>query len=168
MSAVTTVFGDEIFTATDLNRRAGHVLDEARNRPVTITRNDEAFALLNRKDASRMAEAASKARLMVDLVTAISTYGLANAQIPTGHSFEWLNAFDIDELRTLLNEVHASFRRAADGEIAWDDFDAVVHEWHESAIAIRSDALAAAFSGPSEEVRLTQPSLTATDCNINA
>jgi len=166
--ASTTVFGDEIFTATDLNRRAGHVLDEARNRPVTITRNDEAFALLNRKEASRMVEAASNARLMVDLVTAISAYGLAGAQIPIGHTFEWLNAFDTDELRTLLAEVNVSFRRAADGEISWDGFETVLHEWHESAIAIRSNVLAAAFSEPGEEVQLTQPTLTATDRGIDA
>jgi len=167
MSAPTAVFGDEIFTATDLNRRAGHVLDEATNRPVTITRNDESFALLNRKDASRMVEAASNAKRMVDLVMAISTYRLAHAQIPIGHAFEWLNAFDIDEIRTLLAEAHASFRRAADAEISWDDFEAVLHEWHESAIAIRSDALAAAFSAPSEEVRLTQPSLTSAGCSTD-
>src|ERR1039457_6548410 len=123
MSAPTTVFGDEIFTATDLNRRAGHVLDEAANRPVTITRNDESFALLNRKDASRMVEAASNAKRIVDLVTAISTYGLAHAQIPIEHAFEWLNAFDIDEIRTFLAEAHSAFRRAADAEISWDDFE---------------------------------------------
>jgi hypothetical protein len=160
MSAPTTVFGDEIFTATDLNRRAGYVLDEARNRPVTITRNDEAFALLERSVASRMVAAAANAKLMVDLVTAISTYGLANAQIPIGHTFEWLNAFDIDELRTLQAEVHESFRRAADAEVSWDSFEAVLHEWHESAIAIRSDALKAAFSARSQETPLTQVSLT--------
>jgi hypothetical protein len=168
MSAPTAVFSDEIFTATDLNRRAGHVLDEASNRPVTITRNDEAFALLNRKDASRMVEATSNARLMVDLVTAISTYPLANAQIPIGHAFEWLNAFDTDELRTLLTEMHLSFRHTADAETSLDDFRALLSEWHESALAFRSDALAAAFSEPSEEVQLTQPTLTAPDCSMNA
>ena len=141
MPTPTTPFGDEIFTLTDLDRRAGHVLDEAGNRPVTITRNDEAFVLLNRRDASRIVEAASNARLMVDLVTAISTYSLAGAQIPAGHACEWLNAFDIDELRTLLAEVHGSFCRAADAEISWDDFEALLHEWHESALAIRSVAL---------------------------
>jgi len=109
-----------------------------------------------------MVEAASNAKLMVDLVTAISTYSLAGQQIPVGHVFEWLNAFDIDELKTLLAEVHLSFRRAGDGEISWDDFEAVLHEWHESAIAARSNTLAAAFSAPSEEIQLTQPTLTAT------
>jgi hypothetical protein len=158
-----TVFGDEIFTATDLNRRAGHVLDEATNRPVTITRNDEAFALLKRSEASRMVEAASNAKLMVALVTAISTLSLANAPVSIGHTLEWLKAFDIDELKTLQTEVHTAFCRAADGEISWDDFEAVLHEWHESAIAIRSDALAAAFSARSEEVPLTRPAVTASD-----
>jgi hypothetical protein len=87
--------------------------------------------------------------------------------IPIEHAFEWLNAFDIDEIRTFLAEAHAAFRRAADAEISWDDFEAVLHEWHESAKAIRSDALAAAFSAPSEEVPLTQPSLTATGCSTD-
>ena len=161
----TTVFGDEIFTATDLNRRAGHVLDEAMNRPVTITRNDESFALLKRKDASRMVEAASNGRRMVDLLTTISTYSLANAQIPIGHVFEWLNAFDASELGCFQAEVHKSFLRAADGETSWDNFEAVIHEWHESAIAIRSDRLAAAFSEPGEEDLLTPPALTPAGCD---
>ena len=161
MGTPTTIFGDEIFTATDLNRRAGHVLDEARNRPVTITRNDEAFALLPRKDASRLVEAASNARHMVDLVTAISAYRQAGESVPVGHAFEWLDAFDGDECRDLLAEAYGAFCRAADGEISWDDFGAVLHEWQESAIALRSEALAAAFSAPTDEVALTQPTITA-------
>jgi len=148
MGTPTTIFGDEIFTAADLNRRADHVLDEARNRPVTITRNDEAFALLPRKDAARLVEAASNARHMVDLVTAISAYRQAGEEIPVGHAFEWLNAFDGDELRDLQAEVYGAFRRAGDAEISWDDFEAVLHEWQDSAIALRSEALAAAFAAP--------------------
>lgn len=161
MSATTAIFQDEIFTATDLNRRAGHVLDEATNRPVTITRNEESFALLKRSEAARMVEAASNARLMVDLVTVISAYSQANSRIPIGHIFEWLNAFDIDERKSLGTEMYECFCRAADGEMAWDTFESVLHEWRESAIAIRSDAHAAAFSAPGEEVPLTQPGTVA-------
>lgn len=165
MASPTTIFGDEIFTATDLNRRAGHVLDEAKNRPVTITRNDEAFALLPRKDASRMVEAASNARQMVDLVTAISQYKQAGKDVPAGHAFEWLNAFDMAELGDLFAEAYQAFHHASDGAISWDDFEAVLHEWHESAIAVRSEALATAFSAPNGEVPLTQPAMTA-DCSV--
>jgi hypothetical protein len=150
------VFTDEIFTATDLNRRAGQVLDEAKRRPVTITRNDEAFALLLRKDASHLMETVFHGGHMVDLLTAISNYRRAGNDIQPGHSFEWLNAFDVDDLDTLQAEAYAAFREArASG--SWDDFDAVLHEWQESAVAVRSEALAAAFAAPAEEVPLTPP-----------
>jgi hypothetical protein len=112
-----------------------------------------------------MVEAASNARRMADLLTAISTYSLANGQIPIGQAFEWLNAFDAGEIGNFQAEVYRSFLRAADGETSWDDFEAVIHEWHESAIAIRSDRLAAAFSEPSEEIPLMPPDLTSACCD---
>ena len=157
MAGRSTIFADEIFTATDLNRRTGQVLDEARTNPVTITRNEEAFVLLLRKDASHMMEAVSNAKRIVDLATAISTYRQAAIPVPPGHSFEWINAFDMDELRDLQNEVYGAFRSAMDAGTSWNGFEAVLHEWHESAIALRSDTLAAAFAAPAGEVPLTLP-----------
>jgi hypothetical protein len=44
-----------------------------------------------------------------------------------------------------------------DAGTSWNDFEAVLHEWHESAIALRSDTLAAAFAAPAGEVPLTPP-----------
>ncbi|WP_225225312.1 hypothetical protein [Komarekiella delphini-convector] len=41
---------------------------------------------------------------------------------------------------------------------AWDLIDAIIHEWHESAIAITSPDLTAAFNDEADEVFLTQPS----------
>ncbi|MEA5583712.1 hypothetical protein VB620_20510 [Nodularia harveyana UHCC-0300] len=38
--------------------------------------------------------------------------------------------------------------------------DAIIHEWHESAIAISSPELAAAFNGQADEIPLTQPSIS--------
>ncbi|MEH1820488.1 MAG: hypothetical protein V7L31_15655 [Nostoc sp.] len=35
---------------------------------------------------------------------------------------------------------------------------AIIHEWHESAVAIASPELAAAFSAETNEVALTKPS----------
>ena len=65
--------------------------------------------------------------------------------VPPGHSFEWINPFDMDELRDFQNEVYGAFRSAMDAGTSWNDFEAVLHEWHESAIALRSDTLASAF-----------------------
>jgi len=162
------IFSDEIFTATDLNRHAGQVLDQAKHHPVTITRNDETFALLSRKDASRMTREASNAKLMASLATAISLYGMAAQMVPAEHPFEWVNAFGREELRELLVDVHGAFRGAVEGEGAWDNFEAVLHEWHESAIALRSDALIDAFAAPSgEEVPLTPPAVPV-ECGTDA
>lgn len=165
--AVPTIFQDEIFTATDLNRRAGHILDEARSHPVTITRNDEAFALLPRKDVFRMVEATANAKRMVDVATAVSTYKQSGTPVPVGHPFEWLNAFDMEELMALLTEVYGAYCHAMDADASWDNFTAVLHEWHESAIALRSETLAAAFSAPADEVPLTQPPPPA-ECGADA
>jgi hypothetical protein len=40
---------------------------------------------------------------------------------------------------------------------AWDWIEATIYEWHESAIAISSPKLAAAFNDEIDEVLLTQP-----------
>jgi len=114
-----------------------------------------------------MVEATANARRMVDLVVAVSTYKQAGTPVPVGHPFEWLNAFDIDELRDLLAEAYGAFRHAVDAEIPWYDFEAALQEWHESAIAVRSEMLAAAFSAPADEVPLTPPVLT-TECGADA
>jgi len=67
----------------------------------------------------------------------------------------------------LLAEAYGAFRHAVDAEIPWYDFEAALQEWHESAIAVRSEMLAAAFSAPADEVPLTPPVLT-TECGADA
>ncbi len=151
------VYTDHLITATELNRHAGQVLDEARQHPVTITRNDEAFALLPRKDVSRLVEAATYGEQMVNLLSAIWTYRLTGKKIPVGHAFEWVNAFDLEDVDTLQTELHGIFRYATSGVVAWDEFEATLHEWQESALAVRSEALDAAFNAPAAEVPLTRP-----------
>jgi hypothetical protein len=63
----------------------------------------------------------------------------------------------MDELRGLVSEGYGVFHRAADAELSWTDFDAALHEWQESASALRSHALATAFATPFDEVSLTEP-----------
>ncbi len=158
---MSTVFQDEIFSATDLNRRSGHILDEAEKHPVTIMRNEDAFALLPRKKASRLVDSAAKGVAMVELVLAACEYKQRRKVVPSDHQFEWINAFDDTDLTSMLEEVSATFRRATAGELEWDEFDAVLHEWQESAWAARSTEIAAAFSADKDEVPLSAPTLTA-------
>ncbi|MFN7413989.1 MAG: hypothetical protein ACK5RT_08790 [Dolichospermum sp.] len=50
-----------------------------------------------------------------------------------------------------------AFRLTDTSNQAWDLIDAIIHEWKESAIAISSPELAAAFNDETEEIPLTPP-----------
>ncbi len=139
------IYRDELISATELNRQPGHVLDIALQRPVTITRNDQAFALLRREDAARMADASGHAEVFFNLAQAIYHLGTKKG-LQDQHPYSWLKAFDPDELEQLFTEVQEAFHRAHVGEDSWDEFEAVLYEWHESALAIMSTELAEAFA----------------------
>ena len=57
-----SIYSDELISATELNRQPGRVLDIAQERPVTITRNDHAFALLRREQMAGLVKAAAQTR----------------------------------------------------------------------------------------------------------
>ncbi|MCE2720285.1 MAG: hypothetical protein LW708_15980 [Anabaena sp. 49628_E55] len=52
MAIFSNAYSDELVTATELNRQPGKVLDKAYEHPITITRNDQSFALLRREDVA--------------------------------------------------------------------------------------------------------------------
>jgi hypothetical protein len=150
------IYSDELVSATELNRQPGHVLDMALKRPITITRNDQAFALLLREDAARMANSFAHAEVLFNLAGAI--YSLSTSRgLDSQHSYSWLKAFDRDEIEQLFAEIHEAFSKALAGEDSWDNFEAVLHEWHESALAIMSEELAEAFAAEVDEMPLTEP-----------
>jgi hypothetical protein len=150
------VYGDEIISATELNRHPGRVLDMALERPVTITRNDNSFALLRRDDMTRLVKAVNQINIVFEVLNVAYRLRLGE-QIGTEHPYGWLNVFDTDELHELIEEVISAFRRTESDPGAWDALNAVIHEWHESAIAIQSHELKNAFSDKDDEVLLTQP-----------
>ncbi|MHC5720794.1 MAG: hypothetical protein ACYTX0_54440, partial [Nostoc sp.] len=55
-------------------------------------------------------------------------------------------------------ELSEAFRLIDSSTTAWEIIDAIIHEWHESAVAIASPELAAAFSAETDEVPLKSPS----------
>ena len=70
--------------------------------------------------------------------------------------------FDSEELSELLTEIESTYRLVGSDAEAWDNLDVVIHEWHESAIAIQSQELATAFSDEIDEVLLTEPTTETT------
>jgi hypothetical protein len=80
-------------------------------------------------------------------------------EIGSEHPYGWLKVFDKEELYELTQELESNYQLAGlelDPQV-WDHLYAVIHEWHESAIAIGSKELATAFNDQLDEVPLTQP-----------
>lgn len=153
------IYSDELITATELNRQPGRVLDKALEHPVTITRNDQSFALLRRENVASFVKAAQHSREIVELLTTAFRL-LLKQKIGTDHPSGWLGVFDEDELNEFIDEVMSVYRSINLYEKAWDELEAIIHEWHESALAIANPDIEAAFSQKSdelEEVSLSSP-----------
>jgi len=160
MAPGQVVFDDEIVSATSLNRQPGRILDLALEKPVTIMRNEQAFALLRRELASSLFATSRRALTMVDFIQAVYLH-MAGRRLADDQPYEWVTAFDHEDLQQMAGEVLAVFRRGRRGEGTWDEFDAVLHEWEESAWAARSSILEESFRAVDEEVPLTVPPASA-------
>lgn len=153
----SNIYSDEIITATELNRQPGRILDKALERPITITRNDQSFALLRREEVTFLVKTATQSKTIFELLT-VAFCLLMGKEIGFENPYGWLRVFDAEELQDFIKEVSEAFRLIDSSNHAWDMIDAIIHEWHESAIAIASPELAAAFSDETDEVPLTKPS----------
>ena len=154
-SSRNSIYSDELISATELNRQPGRVLDIALEHPVTITRNDQAFALLRREEMAGHIKAAAMTRVVVEVMGV--AYQLSQGkEIGDNHEYTWMKAFDTEELNELVAEVMNGCSVGYDTG-NWEELDVVIHEWHESAIAINSPELEKAFSDNDDEVPLTPP-----------
>ena len=132
-------------------------MDMALEHPVTITHNDHAFALLRREKMAELVKAAAQTKFVVEIINV--AYQLSQGkEIGSDHPYRWLKVFDGDELSELVTDVISIFRLSCETG-SWDTLDAVIYEWHESALAINSPELKAAFSDRLDEVLLTPPTV---------
>jgi hypothetical protein len=100
-------------------------------------------------------KAAAMTRVVVEVINV--AYQLSQGkEIGDNHEYRWMKAFDTSELNELVAEVMNAYSVGYDTG-NWDDLDVVIHEWHESAIAINSPELEKAFSDEKDEVPLTPP-----------
>jgi hypothetical protein len=147
------LFSDEVYSSSELNRRTGEVLDHATKRPVTISRNKEQFALLKRDHAATLIRATLQFGPTLQLVQ--GALSVVEKKQPSA-GFEWLKAFAPDDLRKMIGEVvSASVTALETGD--WDLVNAIVHEWHESALVATSGVLDEAMKSTPEESPLPDP-----------
>lgn len=137
------VYGDRYFTSSELNRRAGKILDIALTTPVTITRNNDSFALVKRDVMTSMADALYQMDSFIELTRVIRRASLGQT-IEQSNGFKWVEEFDSEERSELLEEVYSALEKARSIN-DWSYVRNVIHEWRESAIAIQSEELGEAF-----------------------
>lgn len=148
------MFSDQVYSAKDLNRRAGAVLDHARKSPVTISRNGEQFALFKREQAACLVQAVSGSGRTLELVGGVLT-AIEGGVMPP--ALEWLKVFSRDELRQMTREILTAASCALNETGNWEAVEAVIHEWHESAMVAMSGVFEETMGSPREETALTDP-----------
>ncbi|MHC5831090.1 MAG: hypothetical protein ACYT04_87800, partial [Nostoc sp.] len=103
------IYSDELITATELNRQPGRVLDKALERPVTITRNDQSFALLRREEVTFLVKTATHSKAVFEALTVAFSL-LLGKEIGFEHPYGWLSVFEEDDLQDFIKELSEAFR----------------------------------------------------------
>lgn len=157
MLVAPSVYSDDLVSSTELNRTSGKILDLASERPITITRGTEAFALMRRDLMAGYIATTNTYQKFSELLLACLTLMSGN-EISGRHPYSWLNVFDADELKELIQEVSDWYQTEDDSEASLHNLECIIHEWHESAISSASPDLQLAFEDGDQEEPLIDPS----------
>lgn len=150
------LFSDEVFSSIDLNRRSAEVLNHARKNPVTIARNNERFALIRREQAASLVKGLTQMMEVMQLAQGVVALRKNDPDsVPPGVA--WIRAFDEEDRLSMLTEVFAACAQASTDD-GWEEVEALVHEWYESAIVVETGVLREAMESDPDEQPLTDPS----------
>jgi prevent-host-death family protein len=136
------IYQDKVFQATDLNRKHAHVLDCARKGPVTISRNNELFALLPREQAAELVHSVHVLKEITEVLAAALVAARGGDALP----LHWVNAFDLDDVTAMREDLMAAIAAAGCGDGTWSDVESLLHQWRESGLALKSGVLSDALS----------------------
>ena len=150
LSALEGIYQDKVFQATELNRKHSHVIDCARTGPVTITRNNELFALLRREQVAELVHAVNLLKEVTQVLAAAMVVAKGGDSV-LAH-YDWVQAFDEADLTAMRDDLMAAIDAASCGDGNWGDVDCILHQWRESGLAARSGVLSATLADASEDV----------------
>lgn len=152
----TALFSDKIFSSTDLNRRASEVLNCASQRPVTISRNNEQFALLPREQLGGMVATLNAVRVAFE--TLLEIEAVLTGPAPLRSSFGWLKVYERDDLEKFRHELLSTVGNVTSQEGDFEEIHTLIYEWRESAAAIQGGAVDAGIHvAPAERIEIDRP-----------
>lgn len=132
------LFEDQLFSATDLQRRCSTVLDSALLGPVTISRNNEQFAVLKREQAKNLIH---QAQSLLNIMTVMFTIRLLCEGGQPPAELSWLGAYEKDELEELEQEISQAFHVSDAPERRIAAIEAILDEYKASSLASSSGKL---------------------------
>lgn len=139
----------------DCQQWHGKMPDMVLRVPVTITRNNEHFALLRRELVAHMSAISEQVTLFTDVMHAIQI-ARTDASLSAEHPFHWLTAFDDDDLVEMEHELLTCLASVVHNEDV-EAVESAVYGWRASACVIQSGVLADALTAESDPVPLTPP-----------
>jgi hypothetical protein len=74
-------------------------------------------------------------------VTSIASQLMEGEKVTADHPYAWLMEFDRDDLKDFVESVTSTAHQFSGLPNAWDEVDAVIFEWHESALVYQSGVL---------------------------
>ena len=74
-------------------------------------------------------------------VTGVAYLLMQGETVETENPYGWLKTFDTDDLKDFVEEVRSIVHQFEGSPQAWEEIDALVYEWHESALVISSGVL---------------------------
>jgi hypothetical protein len=131
------LFGDRLFSVTDMSRQAGKILDLALKAPVTVTRGDHHFALMRRELASSLFGVTASTEALTDVLMACQQR-LAGDPLPQDDEYSWMAGLAQDDLVELIRAALESFRTSMSSATAWTAFDDTIRQWKDGALAAAS------------------------------
>lgn len=137
---MATVLKDRVISATELNRKSGALLREAVRRPITVSRAGGDVVLLSREQAARSIQAEEQGKTLQEIMSNLMTRLVFKSKNVT-LQYRWMNQFDNKDLSEFAGEYIEAFGQASNGLTDWNEVDALVHEWHQSAIALQDKQL---------------------------
>ena len=134
------MLGDLVITPSQLNRRSGLFLRQAVTRPVTVRMKEADLVILRRDEAANLYQEDATLRRLERLAAYIlGRFGAKSVSQPD--ELAWLDVFENDDLLEFFGEYRDILRAALEERAGWNDVDAVLHEWKESAFALRNKEL---------------------------